>query len=84
MSNGIYMGGARMRGEQSVDMRKLVDQIKQQEKEATEGLGKRKFWDQFGDILKTGYSLLEKTGPLGFLVPGSKHTKYAIGGGLDV
>ena len=78
------MGGARMRGEQSVDMRKLADQIKQQEKEATEGLGKRKFWDQFGDVAKMGYNLLTKSGPLGFLVPGSRLAQLAIGGVLDL
>ena len=82
----IYMGGARMRGEQSVDMRKLADQIKQQEKEATEGLGKRKFWDQFGDVAKMGYNLLTKSRMvnLGFLVPGSRLAQLAIGGVLDL
>ena len=53
MANGIYMGGVGMGGEASVDIRNLAEEIKKQREAASEGYGKRKFWDTLGDVFKT-------------------------------
>ena len=62
MSNGIYMGGRSMRGEQGLDIRNLSKEIEAQSKAATTGLGKRKGLGLFGDIIKTGLGIAKFAG----------------------
>ena len=55
MSNGMYMGGVGMGGEQSVDIRNLANVIEEQGKIASEGYGQMGVWDLLGDFVKTAF-----------------------------
>jgi len=53
MSNGIYMGGAALKGKASKEIRDLVAEIKTQQDKFAKQAGKFNIWDKGGDALKS-------------------------------
>ena len=67
MAEGIYMGGEKLKGRASKEIRDLVAGMKKQQEKFAKQAGKVKLWDQFGDIVQAGLSL---TGVPGIIVGG--------------
>jgi hypothetical protein len=57
MSNGVYMGGRAMGSRKAYEVGKIADEAKRQYGKFTSGMGKRKLWDKFGDLVQKGVNV---------------------------